>query len=108
MFCGQDMGIEILLRPENMAPLLPAPTDLSWQERIVLLATSACKSSYAGIKDARFHEASRQVGITRLEWDAALAACQERGLLARNKAITDAGRNAVSGRSAGSSLPKRP
>lgn len=93
-YSGQDQSIRIHVHADNAAPLLPAPTALSWTEKVVLASTRSVKSSYAGIKDYRFHEA-QTTGITREEWDAAKAALIARKLLNNAGAITVDGRNAI-------------
>ena len=93
-FVGNDMGLRLIIRPENAAPLLPAAVDLATDERIVLAATRDLKSSYAGIHDYRYHDRGRTMGRDR--WDAAKAACTARGLMNKAGAITPAGRNALS------------
>jgi hypothetical protein len=95
IFMGKDMGITIFVNPENMAKMLPAPDETPWAEKVVLSATRSLKSSYAGIKDYRFHEAFRDTGITKPEWDKAKESCIQKGLLNKVGAITDKGRNAI-------------
>lgn len=95
IFSGKDMGITIYVNPENMSKMLPKPDDTEWAEKVVLSATRALKSSYAGIKDYRFHTALRDTGITKPEWDKAKEALTQKGMLNKAGAITDAGRNAI-------------
>lgn len=97
IFCGRDMGITIHVHPNEVAPLLPANTAVSDCERIVLYATRCYKSSYGGVRDYRYHQAVRATGITRAQWDDAIASLQSIGMLRKNKSITPKGRNAVSG-----------
>lgn len=94
-FSGKDMGITIYVNPENMSKMLPKQDDTEWAEKVVLSATRALKSSYAGIKDYRFHTALRDTGITKPEWDKAKEALIQKGMLNKAGAITDAGRNAI-------------
>lgn len=94
-FCGRDTGITFHLHPENVALALPAPSELSADELIVLVATRSLKSSYGGISNYRLHEASGYTGITAGRWEAAKAALIGRGLLNKAGAITPAGRNAA-------------
>lgn len=93
--CGRDVGITIYLREENLSKLLPAPFQLTRDQRIVLAATRGLKSSYGGIKDYRFHSANRDTGIERPEWDQARAELIARGLLKNTGAISDEGHNAI-------------
>jgi hypothetical protein len=97
IFCGKDTGITIHLHAENAAALLPAPVELTWEERVVLAATKSLKSSYAGISDYRYHEAHRETRITRAEYDAAKGSLIARGMLNKAGAVTVAGKNAKSG-----------
>lgn len=94
-FCGTDMGLAIIISPENSARLLPPMIDTTGIEKAVLLATAALKSSYNGDKECRFHEAERQAGITREQWNYAKARLISRNLLTKSGAITPEGRNAV-------------
>ena len=89
IFSGKDLGITVYVRPENLAPLLPAPLDLSWGEKVVLTVTGALKGF------ARLKEAQEETGITVQEYDAAKLSLAEKGLLTRARAITDNGRNAT-------------
>ena len=95
IFQGHDVGITIHLRTENATAMLPKPVELTRDEKIVLIATRSLKSSYGGVRDYRFHEASRETGITAERWNVAKDALIGRGLLNRAGAITDTGRNAV-------------
>lgn len=92
---GSYEHVTIYVNAENLSKMLPAPVELSRDEKIVLAATAGLKSSYAGIKNYRFHEATERTGIALQNWDAAKAALVSRGLLNKAGAITDAGRNAI-------------
>lgn len=86
----------IYVRPDNMNRLaLPAPVELTRDQKIVLAATAGLKSSYGGIKNYRFHEAHAETGIGLMEWDQAKAELITRGLLNAAGAITNQGRNAI-------------
>jgi hypothetical protein len=86
----------VYVRAENMNRLaLPAPVELSKEEKIVLAATRSLKSSYGGIKNYRFTEAASYTKITLEQWETAKASCTSKGLLNKTGAITDAGRNAI-------------
>lgn len=87
--------LEIISSADNITPLLPAPTDLTEDERTVLIATRSLRSSYNGIKDYRFQEARRVRGITRDRWDAAVETLKGKGFLQKNGAITTDGKNAI-------------
>lgn len=96
IFCGKDMGLTIIVNPSTMNPsFLPVQVELSRDERIVLAATAGLKSSYAGVKDYRFAESTRETGITRDRWDVAKSSCIGRKFLNAAGAITTEGRNAI-------------
>jgi hypothetical protein len=93
---GRFESVTIYLNPANIrADMIPLKPALDWAEAVVLAATRSLKSSYAGIKNYRFHEAHERTGIIETEWDSAKAACIQKGLLNRAGAITDDGRNAI-------------
>ena len=95
--CGRDVGITIIVHPARMPQFLAAgPGELTRLEKIVLLATSAYKSSYAGDNQLRFHQATQQTSITRAEWEEARADLIEKRLLNKAGALTIEGRNAAS------------
>ena len=71
------------------------PGELTWAEKVVLVATRSYKNSYGGRSNIRFANAHEDCGITQLEWDHAKAALAERKLLTAAGAITDAGRDAL-------------
>jgi len=95
IFMGKDMGITIFVNPENLSKMLPAPDEVTWAEKVVLSATRSYKSSYAGIKDYRFHEALKDTGIKKSEWDEAKQNLIQKGFLNKAGAITDKGKNAI-------------
>lgn len=95
IFCGNDTGITIHIRPENSARFLPTPVELSREQRIVLVATRSLKSSYQGISNYRFVEATRDTDISSEQWETAKADLIARGLLDSRGALTVAGRNAA-------------
>lgn len=92
---GHYHAVTIAIHAENAAKLIPATPEISWAERVVLVATRRLKSSYAGINDYRFHEASHYTGITRQEWDAAKSSLINRKMLNAAGAITTDGRNSA-------------
>lgn len=88
--------ITISVHPDNAGHLaLPAPTELSADEKTVLIATRSFKSSYAGVSNYRFIEAKRTTGITIERWESAKSALIGRKLLNAAGAITVDGRNAI-------------
>lgn len=95
IFCGKDMGITIYANQEDLTPLLPSGYDseLTREEKIVLIATRSYKSSYAGVSNYRFYEANRQTGITSVQWETAKSNLINKGLLDKRGSITANGRN---------------
>lgn len=87
--------IEIHGPAANLSPLLPKTTELTDDEKTVLIATRSYKSSYAGISNYRFHEATSKTGITLERWEAAKAILITKGFLNKAGAITVDGKNAV-------------
>ena len=87
--------IEIHGPAANLQALLPKPSELTDDEKTVLIATRSYKSSYAGISNYRFHEATIKTGITQERWDAAKATLITKGMLNKAGAITVDGKNAV-------------
>lgn len=92
---GKDMGITIHAGKDNISLLLPAPVELSRNDKIVLVATSSLVSSYGGISGYRFKEAFRETGISQEDWDATILSLISRNLLDKRKAISISGRNAI-------------
>jgi hypothetical protein len=88
IFCGEDAGLVIHIRPENAAALLPAPTgcDLSADAKIVLCAV-CCFISKAR-RDAAAHH-----GLDAARYDAALRELIAAGLVTPRNAATIAGKN---------------
>jgi len=93
-FCGKDMGITIYANESDITKMLPAPADVSENEKIVLKYTAHLKNTYGGETNIRFREANREKGITQDEWNAAQNSCIAKGLLRKNGSITPDGRNA--------------
>jgi len=92
---GKDMGITIYANTGDLAPMLPEKAEITEDERVVLSYTRSYKSSYAGIKNYRFHEAEQHTGITLERWEKAKTSLITRKLLNKAGAITPAGRNAL-------------
>jgi hypothetical protein len=96
IFCGKDSGLTFYVHPADATAMLPAPSgDLTKAQRIVLICTRSYKSSYAGMSDYRFQEASRQTAITRDDWESAKASLIASGHLNKAGAITTKGKNAI-------------
>lgn len=92
---GHRESMRIAIHESDATKLLPKPgPELSWAERVVLVATSSLKSSYGGISDYRRHAAMRETDITDAEYTTAKAMLIANGLLNKAGAITNAGRNA--------------
>jgi hypothetical protein len=79
----------------NITPMLPAPSELTRDERIVLVATRSLKASYGGISNYRFNEAKRETGITMERWESAKTVLIEKKFLNKAGAITVDGKNVV-------------
>ncbi len=94
---GPYESVGVYVNAANMNQfLLPASTiELAHNHKIVLAATQGLKSSYAGIKNYRFHQAHERTGITLERWEAAKAQLIKDGYLNKAGAITDNGRNAI-------------
>ena len=90
---GCYKAVSCHIHRDNAAKLIAAPVEVTWAEKVVLVATRALKSSHCGVKDYRFQEARRDTGITRAEWDAAVSVCKSRGFLNAAGAISIDGRN---------------
>jgi len=95
---GYRPSILIYVHPNNVTKLLPMANgpEMPWEEKTVLIFTASLKSSYAGIKNYRYHEAHRESGITLAEWEAAKVSLIAKGYLNKAGAITVDGRNAES------------
>lgn len=95
IFCGKDMGIQIHIHPANAPKYLPAPMDLSDDERIVLKYTAHLKNSYGGRTNIRYTEAHRETQITPERWAAAQKTLIIKKLLDSRGSVTGDGRNAI-------------
>jgi hypothetical protein len=96
IFCGKDMGLTFLIRPDELDTLaLPAPVDLTDDERTVLLYTRSRKSSYAG-RDRQQMAWDDGKRISPETWKVTQDALIAKGLLTKSTAITAKGLNAVS------------
>ena len=88
IFRGKEMGLDIYVHPDALAPLLPPPTpqeEVTSAEKAVLTVSTHLKSS------ARRSEAN----LAAADYDAAIAALQSRGWLTKTRSVTPAGRNAA-------------
>lgn len=89
---GHDLGCTVHVLPQNLNALaITQRVALSDNERIVLVYTRAI------IPKERFSEANRETHIAEADWLIAKHDLIERGFLNRAGAITEAGKNAVSG-----------
>ncbi len=89
IFCGKDVGITIYVTEANAAKLIPAPVELTREEKIVLAATRSLKSTYMG------RTRQMESGLSLAVWNATSDALKLKGLLAKNGAITPEGKNAI-------------
>ena len=92
---GQDFGITFHVDPDTAISFLPVPTKINDNEKIVLEFTKQYKNTYAGIKNYRFYEAAKKVGISRDAWNIASDSLKTAKLLNKAGAITTTGRNAL-------------
>ena len=100
-WAGPSMGrgkfrLEQLLdmaRSGSMDDLKAVKSTLSRNEQIVLVSFSF-KSSYAGIREYRRHEAAMQTGITEDEYDAAREELKRKGFINPAHALTALGKEA--------------
>lgn len=86
---GTRQSGTIYLNPVNLAPLLPAPVALTYEEKACLCVTRCAKPAY------RLDMAKRDCGLTVDQWETAKASLQTKGLLASNGSITNDGRNVI-------------
>jgi hypothetical protein len=70
--------------------------NLTWAEKVVL-SSFGYKSSYAGIRDYRKHEAMNQTSITDKEYEAARDSLKRRGFIRPNNALSPMGKEAREG-----------
>lgn len=93
-YAGANQYITVHV-PED-APLLAAPSEpLTDDEKLVLIATAARKSSYAGISDYRADELKRRYHMSMARITAARESLKAKRLLNKAGAITPDGRNAI-------------
>lgn len=104
-YAGRDMGLRFYVRPEDAAPLLPAPApELSPLDQMILDYTRSRKASYGGKDrydmardDWTFRRDAGPWPYTRADWDAGKARLASLGYLTKAGAITIAGRNLAKG-----------
>ena len=89
-FCGKDLGLTIIIHPDNAPKYLPAPVDLTENQKIILAA-------HAGLKSfARFDAIARKIpGFNQSIYDTIKAELAAKNLLNKAGAITNDGRNAI-------------
>jgi len=93
---GQYEYVVITIHPSNVNnELIPATPNIPEDHKIVLEATRGLKSSYAGIKNYRFHTSNARTGITLDRWNKAKAELIALGHLNKAGAITITGRNLI-------------
>lgn len=90
---GCSKFVEIAVGSDNVALFLAPSVVLTDEAKTVLYFTRACKSSYGGNPNYR----QEQSGLTLAVWQATKAQLIADGLLAKNGALTTAGKNAASG-----------
>ena len=90
---GCSKSVEVAVGADNVALFLAPPVVLTDDQKTVLYFTRACKGSYGGNPNYR----QEQSGLPLAVWQAVKASLVEQGLLAKNGALTTAGKNAASG-----------
>jgi hypothetical protein len=90
VFCGKDLGLTVFVNPADLAPMLPPAVDLTWAEKVVLVATKGLKAF------ARYQSALDETGITPDEYRIAREGLAAKRLLNAAGAITGEGRNVAS------------
>jgi len=93
-FCGKDMGLTIYTPAPNT---LIQSGDLDDDVAQLLIATAGLKSSYGGRRDYRGNALIRTLGWSRAKVVRTRAKAMELEYMTKRKAITTAGRNAISG-----------
>lgn len=96
IYRGKDMGLIIHARSDGSNLLPESSQDITENEIMVLRATRGLKSQYAGDRDCRKTDCIRK-GMTSDEVDNTRAALIEKGMMSKNKAINNKGRNAIEG-----------
>lgn len=86
IFQGKDLGIRIIVNPDNLAPFLPAPNTLTERQLAILATTRSYVSWYRKGVFARS-------GVTQGEKDE----LQRLGYLTKQGGLTLTGKNAASG-----------
>ncbi|MEA5578643.1 hypothetical protein [Anabaena sp. UHCC 0451] len=92
---GQDKGITFYVHPEELPNDLPASDELTIQAKIVLFCYRCYKSSYAGIKDYRQHEATQIIKPS--EYEIAKQELITKGLISARNSLTTGGKNIAAG-----------
>lgn len=90
---GNYRAARIYLPEANMTKLLPAPIDLTADERLVLTCTARFKSSHRREAAARKWSGYIVDATVIKRWDAAVESLKAKGLLAKNGSATTDGRN---------------
>lgn len=95
IFHGKDFGLTLHVPAENLAPLLPAGPEATWEQRVVLAATAGYKNSYGGETGLRRRHALEETEIPGPDYDRAHAECIAKRWLNKSGALTDEGRNVI-------------
>jgi hypothetical protein len=95
-YIGRIDRLTIYVNKENLTKMLPEKgNELSWIEKVVLVATRSLKNSYGGETNIRFKRANRLFGITPEQWKEAQQSLIKKRMLNSAGAITMDGRNAA-------------
>ena len=88
MFCGKDMGLTFYIHPDNATKMLPAPVELSKEEKVVLTTIRSYKAAYR-------QQMAQGQGISGTQYAAILQSLTEKGMLHKGNRITTKGKNAI-------------
>jgi len=95
IFCGKDMGLTLVIGPNNATQFLPTVETLPEDHQTVLNYTRSLKNTYGGQTNIRYTEAHRETGITQERWTAAQQSLMASQHLRKNGSITAKGKNAA-------------
>ncbi len=102
IFCGKDLGINFLIRPDEMPESLkPKKEEFDSEEKTVLFYTRSRKSSYNGRNRHQMSQSDRRwhpniPRMTAEDWQNTVERLIQRGMMKKNKSLTTKGKNAAS------------
>jgi len=95
IFRGKDLGLTLIVGPENATQFLPTQETLPDDQITVLTFTRRYQNTYGGRTNLRYVEAHRSTGISQSNWTQAQQALVSSGHLRKNGSITAKGKNAT-------------